>query len=1049
MIFDMISQKVIDQVIDRADIVEVVGSYIDLKKSGSNYSCCCPFHQEKTPSFHVNASRQSWHCFGQCDEGGNVIKFIMKMEGIGFPEAVKKLADRYGIEVDSEPESAEEMQSRLKKESLLALNERVAHFFTEQFRKSDKARKYAEERWGKKFVEEQGIGYAPDSFCALRDWATQRGENRDQLVELGLIRINQEKGTIYDFFRDRLMIPIRDKAGNVIGFTARDLSGHDDVPKYLNSAESVIYNKSQSLWGIDTAWKESARKDLIYIVEGAADAMKMQAVGIANTVAPLGGSCTAEQFRALLRSTRNVCLIPDADPVPADGTHPAGTKYALKNGELAMRNGMNVSVREIPCAEGNRKQDPGSFFTSRSQMDLIKQEDFITWAAGKIFRDDDSITKKSENVRFIAELCACIDDDMAIEMVIPKLTKFAKGKEMWKSTIYKTKWGSSNSQENKATTDLRQFGFYEDHNCYYGLNKDGAEVQWSNFKMRPLVHIRDKESPKRLFQLTAQNGRQEIVELSMEDLNSCGKFRAKIEGIGNYIWMANDAAMIKLKRFLYESTETATRVRMMGWSNEGYYAFGNGIVFHEKFVKADEIGLAKYDGNSVYLPSANKTHKGEFETFEFEKRFVHLGLNNIRPEEYFRNFVEVYGDNGKIGICYYIASLFRDIITSHLRYFPLLDLFGQKGSGKSEFGQALMAFFVIDNKPANIRNSTSVALNQAASQSANALVHFDEYKNDIDPRKVEFLKGLYDGVGRTRMGGNAFDEIKVTPVKSGVIISGQEIPTADIALFHRCIFLQFLKSEFTDTETRLYTEIRDIQKMGLTHITIKMLGFRKRVESGFMSHYTDIYYRIYERMRSSRPETRIVESWCKILAAFACVEECLPWPMTSGELEDLFVKCIRTQNELSGNENEIANFWKMLAYLQATGEIYEECDFQIRTLSYIKTDTVEKTTPEPRRYLLLNTTKVFLLAQKAAQQMGIKTIPENALRAYLKNSVFYFGMKKSVRFKSIIHGIEEHKGISAPGVDNSVTRVLRAMVFDYDYLQEYYDVSLHNDTANG
>lgn len=1043
----MISQLVIDQVIDRAEIVEVVGSYVDLKKAGSNFTCCCPFHSEKTPSFHVNPSRQSWHCFGQCDEGGNVIKFVMKMEGISFPEAVKKLADRYGIEVDSEPESPEEMHKRLKRESLLALNERVAHFYTEQFRKSEKARRYAEERWGKKFVEEQGIGYAPDSFCALRDWGLSRGENRDQLVELGLIRINQEKGTIYDFFRDRLMIPIRDKAGNVIGFTARDLSGNDDVPKYLNSAESVIYNKSQSLWGIDTAWKESARKDMIYIVEGAADAMKMQAVGIANTVAPLGGSCTAEQFRTLLRATRNVCLIPDADPVPADGTHPAGTKYALKNGELAMRNGMNVAVREIPCAEGNRKQDPGSFFTSRSQMDLIKQEDFITWAAGKIFHDDDSITKKSENVRFIAELCACIDDDMAIEMVIPRLTKYAKGKEMWKSTIYKTKWGNSNQQEHKTTTDLRQFGFYEDHNCYYGLSKDGAEVQWSNFVMTPLVHIRDKNNPTRLYQLTAQNGRKEIVELTMDDLNSCGKFRTKIEGIGNFIWMANDAAMIKLKRFLYESTETATRVRMMGWSPEGFYAFGNGILYEEKFVQANDVGLAKYGQKNVYLPSANKIYQREFETFEFEKRFVHLGLNNIRPSDYFRKFVEVYGDNGKVGLCYYVASLFRDIITSHLRYFPILNLFGQKGSGKSEFGQALMAFFVIDNKPANIRNSTSVALNQAASQSANALVHFDEYKNDIDPRKVEFLKGLYDGVGRTRMGGSAYEEIKVTPVKSGVVVSGQEIPTADIALFHRCIFLQFLKSEFTDQETRRYTEIRDIQKLGLSHITIALLKLRQRVEHGFMQHYTDIYYRVSEKLHHIRPETRIVESWCKILAAFACVEKYMEWPMTSQELEKLFTDSIEKQNEMSGNENEMANFWKMMTYLLSIGEIYEECDFQIRKLTEIKTDTMDRKTQEPKRYLFLNTTKIFYLTQKAAQQMNLKSLPEDALRAYLKNSEYYLGSKKSVRFKSIIRGIEEHRGNAAPGVDTCVTRIQRAMVFDYDYLQERYDLSLHNDTV--
>ena len=154
-------------------------------------------------------------------------------------------------------------------------------------------------------------------------------------------------------------------------------------------------------------------------------------------------------------------------------------------------------------------------------------------------------------------------------------------------------------------------------------------------------------------------------------------------------------------------------------------------------------------------------------------------------------FCRVHGNNGKVGLAYWIASLFRDIITSYTRSFPILDLFGPKGSGKTEMGAALMAFFVPDNKAPNLKNSTSTALNDDVAFVSNALVHLDEYKNDVRPDKIEFLKGLYDGVGRVKMSGSSYDSRIMTSVKSGIIMSGQEMPTADIALFHRCIYLSF------------------------------------------------------------------------------------------------------------------------------------------------------------------------------------------------------------------------------------------------------------------
>lgn len=295
--------------------------------------------------------------------------------------------------------------------------------------------------------------------------------------------------------------------------------------------------------------------------------------------------------------------------------------------------------------------------------------------------------------------------------------------------------------------------------------------------------------------------------MKQEDLVSIAKFKQRIEGLGNFLWKASERELTKLKAFLYEKTETAIMITQLGWQRQGFYAFGNGIFHDGRFLKVDDFGIVRIkDKGNFYLPANSKIYRDDIKLFQFERRFIHIGYSSVPLREFTDQLFKVFGNNGRVGFLFLLATLFRDVVTRSTRSFPILNLFGPKGSGKSELGHTLMSFFIIENVPPNIQNSTLPALNDTVAAVANALVHIDEYKNNLDINKHEFLKGLWDGTGRTRMNMDLDKKKETTSVDAGIILSGQEMPTADIALFSRLIFLSFSTSTFSNEEKKNYQE---------------------------------------------------------------------------------------------------------------------------------------------------------------------------------------------------------------------------------------------------
>lgn len=407
-----IDQRFLDELNARCDIVDLVSRYVSLKKSGSNYFGLCPFHNEKTASFSVAPDKQIFHCFG-CGAGGGPIRFIMKIEGLEFPDAVRFLAKQYGMEV---PEDTADRGQRQRRDRLLELMKEAARWFYAQLhapRGKAPMEYFVRRSLSKRTMNNFGLGYAPDSFHALLDAMTAKGYTKEELFAAGLTARSQ-KGTYYDKFRNRVMFPIIDIRGDVIAFGGRVMD--DSKPKYLNSPETMIFNKSRNLFAMNIAKK--TKSDYFLLAEGYMDVIALHQAGFDSAVASLGTSLTEEQARLLSRYTKNVIICYDADN--------AGQNAAQRAIDILGRAGLSVRVLRIPGAK-----DPDEFIKEHGAEAFRKlierSENHIMYRLQNI-QDKYDLTQDDQRVLFLKEAArevASLDNAVEREVYTARAAKTA------------------------------------------------------------------------------------------------------------------------------------------------------------------------------------------------------------------------------------------------------------------------------------------------------------------------------------------------------------------------------------------------------------------------------------------------------------------------------------------------------------------------------------------------------------------------------------------------------------------------------------------------
>lgn len=454
----MISKTTIQKIIDEARVEEVVGEFVALKKRGSNMQGLCPFHNEKTPSFNVSPAKNIYKCFG-CGKAGDPVRFLMDYQQLSYPDALRYLAKKYNIEIEETYQSDQQKQEEQEKfnltESIHIANTFAQHFFSDYMVNNEAGRigwAYLKERgFAQSTIEKFQLGFAPDGGDVLTKHAMQNGFQLDVLKKAGLT--SPKENSTYDFFRNRVMFPIHNMTGKVVAFGGRIMIKDEKAPKYVNTGESEVYQKSKILYGAYFAKNEIRKKDECLLVEGYTDVISLHQAGIENVVASSGTALTQDQIRLIKRITPNITMLYDGDA--------AGIKAALRGTDLILEEGMNVRIVVLPQSD-----DPDSFvkrdgaeallnYIQQNKKDLVSFKSLLLADEAK----NDPI-RKAQLIRDILESIAKIPDQIQRSVYIKESSQlFDMNEQMLITEVNKIRHKKAkDAQAAKEKEEQRQSG---------------------------------------------------------------------------------------------------------------------------------------------------------------------------------------------------------------------------------------------------------------------------------------------------------------------------------------------------------------------------------------------------------------------------------------------------------------------------------------------------------------------------------------------------------------------------------------------------------------
>ncbi len=414
-----ISAHIIDQIMQASQIEDVIGDFVNLKRAGSNLKGLSPFTDEKTPSFVVSPAKQIFKCFST-GKGGSVVTFLMEKEHFSYPEALRFLANKYGVQIPEESEpTAKELADKTERESLFIINEFAKNYFYQNLQESTEGKavglSYFEERgFTKETIEKFQLGYCLNVSDDFTKAALSKGYSLSYLEKVGLVKSKDERH--FDFFRGRVLFPIQSISGRILGFGGRSLINDKKVAKYFNSPESIIYNKSEILYGLYFSKGEIVKYDECLLCEGYTDVISMHQSGIQNVVSSSGTSLTKEQVKLVKRYTKNLTILYDGDA--------AGIKASFRGIDLILEEGMNVKVVLFPDGE-----DPDSFAKKNSNAELAifikeQKQDFITFKAQILLKDgENDPLKKSDLIREIVQSVGLIPDQITRSVYVKEIAR--------------------------------------------------------------------------------------------------------------------------------------------------------------------------------------------------------------------------------------------------------------------------------------------------------------------------------------------------------------------------------------------------------------------------------------------------------------------------------------------------------------------------------------------------------------------------------------------------------------------------------------------------
>lgn len=1048
------------ELVREADIVQIIGRYCDLKKAGSLFECRSPFSEDKTASFKVNPAKNNWVCYSS-DQKGDGIKFVMTRENCTFIEAVEKIAGICGIFLEHEEVSEQQQLKINARDKQLKVMAATAKQYQKQLQNLP-AGHWAKAMLGlrqftKESILEFEIGYAPGNRLITADLTEKALYNEG--VAVGLI--SAKDGRNFDFFNDRLMFPIHNVKGDVVGFGGRQSGTVENSPKYINSKESEIYSKIATVYGLYQAKNIIAKTSTAVLMEGYTDVIAAHQHGVQTAVATCGTALNDKQAQLLYRFAKTIIICRDNDGVDDKGNDKAGTKAALKDVDVLLRAGFRVQVCLLPEGE-----DPDSYARQNDLQKYIneKSQDAVLWKATKLKnKAANDPYEISEALKVAAHMLFGIKDDYARKDYTKQVAKLFKvsEKEMRGliEDIQRQKESDAQAKVKLTDEDKQQLNLppgadYQEFlqhrfctvgNSYHFRGKEGF-FQGTNFRITPLFHVYGQKNNKRVCEVINEHNTKKIIEFDSEDFIQKSRFETKL--INESFFVFNESASSVHFRLLANRTLseffTAYELTTLCWQNrEKFFAYAD-CVWHNGVVKkVNQYGIVELDftdeddqEESEYFEKAkyfyspafselNKNNRDDDDPYENDRYMVYK-KSPVTLEMWMAQLLKVYGkEKAMLGISFLIATMFRDIYLKRWQYFPHLFLTGEKGSGKSKFGESLVALFTYKQEPFDLNSGTPVAFYRRLARLNNAPTMLEEFTDGVDDKIFQSLKGAFDGRGREMGKATGDNRTSTTKVNCSLIILSQYLSSRDDnSLTSRSLLGHFIKPQdpFTEDEVRNYNTLKEWEEKGLSSMLIDILEHREFVSQNIYKAYGEITSQLKRELKGKEYQERMMQNYVALLTPLKLLENRLPFPFSYQDAYDAFKNMILESSDLIVESEGLAEFWRVLEFLLDRSFIKEGDQFKIDKPHQVKFQT-RKGEPDKiwnntdhKRLLYLRLNSVHQLYHKeVSMREGVEVISESTIRNYFKSKKYFLGVVGSTRFGKI---------------------ATNAMVFDYDMMMQ-------------
>lgn len=960
-----------------AQIIDIISriANVSFSRAGNDFVCLSPFTDEKTPSFRVSPRKEIFKCFSS-GRGGDVTKFVMEYKNLTYPEALELLAECTNTIIDygtgnREQSRAEAREKKDTKEKMVAAIRKAHDLYKGQCHWSPENDSDTVRIAGKDYdpavLDYWGVVCAGD-FETLAA-ASAAWPERPQLIDTGLLRLNKYD-KFNDFFHHRVLFPLYDLNGKIIGYNGRIYEGtpvrkdKKEPPKYMNSSDSIIYSKGAHVYGQYQNSREINRLNVASIVEGPTDVIQLYQYGIRIGVASSGTAFTLDQARSIAHDADQVILMLDGDA--------AGIKATRRTIETCILAQLDVQVRSLP--DGH---DPASYLDSKyhEYMDSMvldvdtgavvstidKKEvtvaharayaadsllsipavDGIEYYAKTEYADieisDLSNTQKAGLLLSTSKLISYINDEHTRDQYCVTIGKLIGNTTAVMKSAVKDQITDRLEAKNRLTDEQEQermvYGIYRDGNKY--VNGSGTNAVLSTFVINPLYLVTGSQNVHRVFEITNTLGISFALKMHSDELLGKREFSKKVESLGFFILEAacKDEHYTKIKKMMFANMENVLAIETLGLHRAGFYAFSNGIVEPDgKFQPVDDYGIVKFENKKYFLPTFSKIGKLdediEDDSDVFEKFFVYKTDDEINIKYIINAYKRLFGANAMIALSHYFLTVFMDVIFEKQKFTPILNIFGPPGSGKSYMAELLMMFYgtiTEDFNPVHCVTSSVSSFFRTIAMAHNAAFWYEEFGNEVDPVKNQGIKQFYNHEARTLSDKNDRKKTFSTRINGACILTGQIMPGAlDPALPERLVSIYTAPYQREESQDKFARRFEERGKTGVfTSITALLFSWRPFFKKHYAKTFDECVTLISSKFTASAmPKYRFVANYCSLMAMWIMVDMKIKEvdanytsPFTDDEVTSLIVERINEQARNIENIEETSEFFKMIEFL--------------------------------------------------------------------------------------------------------------------------------------